>query len=262
MTGKTTHILLTFDCGAVDEDALRTLKLLAEDQDVEVTGLYVEDEDLFQAANLPGFVEVSAGGLTSRVNPQTIADQVASQVQSLRQGFETSARRLQMKFSFRTARGRVVDTLIEAAAGSDMVVISRSLRSTGLRSRHGRHFAPLLARQGNLLFINEPWRSGHSVVVLCEEPQRSGRALPIARRVARAEDLELVIASPWKPEDSDHGFEARDVVLPDWTEAAIVNLCEEVDARLLVLPADGQLEWQSLLLSLMDRLPCSVLRLE
>ena len=57
------RVLLTLDCGSVDEDALRALKLLGDNaEEPEVTGLYVEDEDLLNAAQLPGLTEVSPHG--------------------------------------------------------------------------------------------------------------------------------------------------------------------------------------------------------
>ena len=52
------RVLLTLDCGAVDADSLRAAKLIAADGQLEITGLYVEDEDLYRAAQLPGAVDV------------------------------------------------------------------------------------------------------------------------------------------------------------------------------------------------------------
>jgi hypothetical protein len=262
MTSRTTQILLTLDCGAVDQDALRALKLLTDDQDIEVTGLYVEDEDLLRAALLPGMAEVSPAGTVSRLDQQALVAQIAQQARRAREGFEASARREKLKFTFKVARGRVVETLVAAAARSDLVVINRSRRSSGLRTRHGTHFAPLLAHHNNLLFVNEPWLSGRAVVLLCENPGGCVRALETAQRIAQAEGLELLIAVPREHADFEMAGSGRAVVLAEWTEAAIVALCESADARLLVVPPVDGLDWRTLLVNLVDRLSCSLLRLE
>jgi len=261
-----TRVLLTLDAGVVDQDALSALMLLGEGDDVEVTGLYVEDEDLLRAARLPGLTEVSAEGQITTLNHDDLTRRLAAQASVARHSFEAVARSHRLKCTFRIVRGSVVETLVTAAAESDVVVVHRSLRSTGMRTRHGSQFEPLVRRHGNLLFVNEPWRTGSSVVALCESPSADGsRALRIARRIAEAEGLEFLLAVPERAArtaspDRTHADEV--VALRDWTEASIVDLCESADARLLVLPATDQLDWRALLLRLVDRLPCSLLRLD
>jgi hypothetical protein len=258
----TGRVLLTLDCGSIDEDALKALTLLTEGTDVQLTGLFVEDEDLYQAAELPGLTEVSASGARSVLEQGLLARRIAAEAQQARAGFEAFAKRLGLNFSFQVTRGRWIETLLAAATATDLVVVNRSLRATGLRTRAARHFAPLLQQHQNVLFVNEPWRSGSSIVCLSERNEGAGRrALNLAARLARAEELKLVVAVP-------AGFDRstlRDIdevtVVEDWTEAALVALCEAADARLLVLPPSERLDWRSLLTGLADRLSCSLLRL-
>lgn len=259
---STKTVLLTLDCGTIDEDSLRALKLLTEDEDVEVTGLYVEDEDLFRAARLPGMAEVSVSGEVTTLNHNHLTAQISREAQRARNQFESFVRNLRLRGSFQIARGRVVETLVNAAANSDYVVVSRSLRTSGLRTRHGSHFEPLIQNQRNLLFVNEPWRSGSSVVVLCESsPGQCERAMTIARRFAADDNLSLLIALPNSNHTAtDSAF--QQVVMQSWNEDAIVELCASADARLLIVPPTSRLDWRQLLLALVDRLPCSLLRLE
>ncbi len=258
------RVLLTLDCGSIDEDALKALTLLTEGPDVEVTGLFVEDEDLYQAAELPGLTEVSASGARSTLDQGLLARGIAAQARQARAQFEAFAAELGFNFSFQVARGRWIEALLAAATASDLVVVNRSLRATGLRTRGARHFAPLLQQQQNVLFVNEPWRSGSSIVCLTESAQGPGsRALDTARRVASAEDLKLVVAVPEGFDRTALGAVEADEVtdVENWTEAALVELCEAADARLLVLPPTEQLDWRDLLTRLVDRLSCSLLRL-
>jgi hypothetical protein len=121
-------------------------------------------------------------------------------------------------------------------------------------------FGPLLRLHGNLLFVNEPWESGSSIVVLCEDQDAvSGRALAIARRIADVEGLPLLLATR---DSVESNLADRIVHVTDWSEAEIAALCEAQDARLLVLSSLEQLDWQLLVPALAERLPCSLLRLE
>ena len=258
------RILLTLDCGAVDRDAFNVLRFIAGGGDggnVELTGLYIEDEDLYSAARLPGLPEVSATGAVTTLEPSRIDAEIASQARSARAEFETSARRSRLKYAFRVMRGRSVDTLVDAAAASDCVVVTRSLRASGLRARRGEHFEPLVAQKKNLLFVNEPWASGRSVVVIGSiTRQRGAGGYDVASRIADAEGLELISAAP-PDERVEPPVVGRVVTLPEWSEDTIVDLCAREDARLLVLSADADLDWRALLPRLIDRLSCSLLRL-
>lgn len=255
------RVLLTLDSGSIDEDALRALKLLTDQSEIEVTGLFVEDEDLYQAAKLPGLTEVSPSGAVSSLDHEVLAQGVAAQARRARAQFEAFARQLGFNFSFEVARGRLIETLLNAAAASDLVVVHRSLRVTGLRTRRASDFAPLVQQQQNMLFVNEPWRSGSCIVCLYESDTAAGRAaLEAATRIASAENLELLVAVPTA---TDTGLinVGRVTFIEDWNEQTLVTLCESADARLLVLPPTDKLDWQSLLTALADRLACSLLRL-
>jgi hypothetical protein len=259
-----THILMTLDCGAMDANAFRVLKLLADGHHIKVTGLYVEDEDIYNAAQLPGMKEVSlANGSVSTLDPTRIDEQIANQARSAQEEFESLARGMKLEYSFQITRGRTIERLVEAASTSDMVVVNRSLRASGLRARSGTHFEPLLRQHENLLFVNEPWASGRSVVALCEfHPGDCERALAAAKRIAIAEDLGLLIAVPEHRAQTPQVLADRVTVLSNWTEDAIVDLCETEDARLLVLPPTDDLDWRALLTRLIDRVRCSLLRIE
>ena len=263
MNDQPTRILLTLDCGNIDVDALRVLTLLSSSPGCEVTALYVEDVEVMNAARLPGMSEVSTSGTVSRLDPQSVRTQLARQADIARQEFESSARRLELNYSFQLTQGSAMDSLIEAAAPADIVVVHRSLRAAGLRTRRGAQFQTLIETQPNLLFVNEPWASGQSVVALCEAPgDQSEQALAAARRFARAEGLTLVIAVPPDVAATAESGPERRVMLRHWDEDAIVDLCAAVDARLLVVSRGKELDWRELLARLIDRVRCSLLRLE
>ena len=240
MSERITRVLLTLECDRLDADAMKAVARLFGEGELEMLGLFVEDEDLLRAARLPGLTEVSVN--TGEVK---------------------SISGLKIKHSFRVARGRAVDAVAEAATTSDIVVVSRALRASGLRSRRGVHFEPLVQQQRNLLFVNEPWASGARVIVLCESnPKQCERPLAVARRIADAEEIELVLALPPDAQEVEDSPADRMVHLDAWSEDAVAALCDREDARLLVLPPTERLDWRALLMNVVDRVPCSLLRLD
>jgi hypothetical protein len=264
MAERTTRVLLTLECDRLDADAMKAVVRLAGDGELEMLGLFVEDEDLLRAARLPGLTEVSVNtGEVTSISADQIREQIAGQARRAQMEFESSARGLKIKHSFRIARGRAVEAVAEAALTSDIVVVSRALRATGLRSRRGVHFEALVQQNRNILFVNEPWASGASVIVLCEStPSECERPLNVARRIADAENIELVLALPPGAQEVQSSPADRVVHLDAWSEDAVAALCDQEDARLLVLPPTERLDWRALLMNIVDRVPCSLLRLD
>ena len=261
-TETTTRVLISFDCGHPSEELLQLLPRLLGTRPLELTGLYVEDEDLLRAAALPGLREVSLNGQVAEMDVDRLQKEQAAEASAIRSTFEAVAARMRMQHRFLVTRGRASEELTRIADDSDFVLITRALRTSGLRPRSGVHYDRLLRQSRNILFVNEPWRSGSSVVVL----GGTGDSLDVARRFSEAETLTVVLAAK-APEP--HGLETdprlldgeRRVTLAEWTEEAIADLCLAQDARLLIVPKTHPLNWEELLPRLMDRLPCSVLKL-
>ncbi|MFU8817202.1 MAG: hypothetical protein ACNA7W_17785 [Pseudomonadales bacterium] len=265
------RVLVTFDCTHPNESVLCQLARLIGADGLDVTGLYVEDEDLLRAASLPGLREISLSGQEVAMDAARMAREIALEAAAAERAFELLARRLAQEHAllshqFLVARGHIAEEVGRAAAQSDFVMVTRALRATGLRPRLGRSYRDLVQRSKQVLFVNEPWASGTSVVVLNGSPA----ALDTAARLATAEGLRLVVALP--PAEAP-GADAASLPLRElppgavsrrldsWREQTIADLCLREDARLLVVPGRDDLDWTELLLSLMDRLPCSVLKL-
>ncbi len=261
-TETRSRVLISFDCGRPSEELLRLLPRLLGAKPLELVGLYVEDEDLLRAAALPCLREVSLNGHVAEMNVNRLQDQQAAEASAIRKTFEEVAGRMQIQHRFLVTQGRASDELIRVAADSDFVLITRALRTSGLRPRSGVHYDALLRHPRNVLIVNEPWRSGSSVVVL----GTSGDSLAIARRFSEAEGLAVILATP-EPEKQGSAAESellageRRITLVEWSEEAIADLCLAEDARLLIVPRTQALDWAELLPRLVDRLPCSVLQL-
>lgn len=253
------RLLVALDSRAPDAGALRLLTRLGGAGALELTCLFVEDEDLTRAAALPGLREISLTGQVQTLDPQRIAREVAADAESARAAFDHLAAELArehraLEHRFLVARGRLAEEFHRAAATSDLVMVTRALRTSGLRPRLGRSFLGLVREPKPVLFVNEPWQSGSRVVVLGDGPD----TLATAGRLAEAEGLPLVavgpVGMPTPPGVRLHP-------LAGVTETPIAEACLAEDARLLVVPARADVDWPELLVSLLDRLPCSVLKL-
>ena len=169
-------VLVVLDCGAREADVLRTLPSLADASAPEVLGLFIEDEDLLGAARLPGTVEISVTDLrTAQLDPERIERDLATQAASAQRIFETTARRCKLRHSFRVSRGRTGEMLVKAAVETDTVIVCRPLRASGLRARRAAEFHALMGEHGRVLFVNEPWASGVSVVAVCADASDNSR---------------------------------------------------------------------------------------
>ncbi|MDZ7669002.1 MAG: hypothetical protein U5Q16_06100, partial [Gammaproteobacteria bacterium] len=193
--------------------------------------------------------------------------EIAGEAAAARRTFDDVTRALareheHIRHRFLVTRGQTVAELNRVTEDFDFVLVARGLRASRLRARHGQSFIGVLEQPKSMLFVNEPWASGSSVVVL----DGSVDTLRAAARLAELEDLRLVVAN--SPPGSRTS--ARSAAIPagavertltDWEEESIADLCLAEDARLLIVPATGQFHWAGLIASLMDRLPCSVLKL-
>ncbi|MEQ8861042.1 MAG: hypothetical protein RIC56_20535 [Pseudomonadales bacterium] len=265
-TDRELRVLVALDNAEPNERALRLLAVLDPRAALEITGLFVEDEDLLAAARLPGLQEISLTGQQLRLDPERLARDLAQAAARARRAFDTLASRLggtgvalSRHSEFVVTRGRVTEEYYRAAEHCDAVIVTRGVHTSGLRSRPGRSFLTLARQPKPVLFVNEPWESGSSVVVLAGD----AGAVDTAARLARAEGLRLIVAAPPGANAASQELpkEAAPRQLADWEEDTIARLCVAVDARLLVLPARSDVDLAELLVSLMDRLPCSLLKL-
>jgi hypothetical protein len=259
------RVLLVLDWPGLDQDVVVTLTKLLRPRGLDLTGLYVEDEDVLRAAALPGLHEISFSGRQFTLDADRLSRDMAVEAAAARRAFNELAQGLarqheRLRHRFLVTRGRAMEELQRTAADFDFVLVARGLRASRLRARHGRHFTQMLTQPQSILFVNEPWASGSSVVVLAGDSQ----TLQAAARLADIEGLRLVVALPPGEDDaSGHGLPDGSIqrTLTNWQEETIADLCLAEDARLLIVSATGQLDWPQLIASLMDRLPCSVLKL-
>jgi len=195
MSAEIKRILVGLDASAHSQAALEAAATLAARLNAELLGLFVQDLDLLQLAQLPFAREV---GLTSagarRLDPPSMELALKAQAEAARSAFESSARRHRVPASFRITRGRVLHELVAASAEVDLVALGTSGHMEIAGRRVGSTVRGICAgARCSVLIEQHTKRSGASVVLLYEDSTGADAALARAEQLAQSNDTELVI---------------------------------------------------------------------
>jgi len=117
---------------------LSTAGALLHGAQAELAGLFVEDLQLLRLAALPFTREIGlASGMVRPLDVPDLERALRTQAEKVRQLLAQTAAALQVPWSFRVTRGRLLDEALIAAADADLVLIGQRRRavqrSLGLR---------------------------------------------------------------------------------------------------------------------------------
>ena len=230
-------------------------RVLGTDE-LELVGLFVEDENLYRAIRLPVFREISLTGDVLTSDHDRLQRDIGEEIRRLSDRFESSVRTFRYRCHIEVVRGHRPEMLSEAAERCSLVLVTRAERSGGLRHRTASEFERLLKSGRNVLIVNEPWSSGRSVVVLGADPL----ALKAGQRIALPERLSLVVVlTPGMPVPTSLPEGTVVLMTECWSEDSVIQICQRWEARLLVV-SDQALS-DVALAGVLDRTSCSLLRL-
>ena len=247
------RILVALDVSEQSRAALEAAARLAGGLNAELVGLFVEDSELLQVAELPVTRLVGARG-TGTLDPAMLRRAFRVQAAEAREALERTAERWQVKWSFRVTRGTIAEAVVaEAGAGAfDLVALGRT-------SRPAVRTAPLgatarrtaLAASCSVLVSRSGKRAGCPLVALYEG---GARALPLTAKLSRVFACSLIVgvlaetperaaaleaeAGAWLRET---GLRGRVERLEAPEAAAIHDLVQQQDAGLLVVDQRGPL---------------------
>jgi hypothetical protein len=99
------RIIAGFDAGACRRETLQAIAALAAETHAEVLGLFIEDTELLQLAQLPFAVEVGhASALARGLDLETLERALRLQAEVLRQALAAALEPSAVQWSFRVAR--------------------------------------------------------------------------------------------------------------------------------------------------------------
>lgn len=132
--GSALRIWIAVDALDRSADVLGAAVRLASGRAVELAGLFVEDADLLRLAGWPSATETRLFEASLRpVGGAELEAALRAQALALERRLDALARDIGVPWSFRTARGRVVQQALHLAGSDDWIVLASA--ATGLRLR-------------------------------------------------------------------------------------------------------------------------------
>ena len=180
------RILVGIDASAASLDALAAAASLAVRLGSELSGLFVEDEDILRLAALPfGDIVRSPGGDRERLDRASAEAGLRAVASRAREALERAASQRRVSFSFRVTRGRVIREVLAAAEGADLVVLGMAGHGRPARGALGATARAAAARApSSVLLLARGARVDDGVVAVDDGTPAGSRALDAARRLA------------------------------------------------------------------------------
>lgn len=184
------RILIALDASAPSLAALEAAATLAAHIDAELVGVFVEDVNLLHLAGLPFAAEV--GMLSVRARPLALNEMerlLRAQRVRAEQALARVAKRLQLRASFRAARGQIVPALLEAAVDADLCALGAISTQVMRHAWLGSTAQAIMAQMARPLLITPQGVTVRSPIgIVCTDSPGSMQALALAVYVSRCFD--------------------------------------------------------------------------
>ncbi len=268
------RIVEAADSSAQGRAALEAATDLAARLHAEVAGVFVEDIDLVNLAELPlGRELFLISGEARSFDREAVESRFRAEASEARRALKSLTDRARVTSSFRVVRGRVDTEVIAAAGEGDLLVLGVYSRAVGPRARPGSTALAAARRAPRSVLLLRP--GGHvtgRVLLAYDGSEGAERALEAAMRLSRAAGgslTALLIAEA--PSIADR-LQARveDMVAatsmtPKFLRAPRLELEEmcrmthEAGAQILVLDAEHAVLGDEAHGRLLERIECPIL---
>jgi nucleotide-binding universal stress UspA family protein len=270
------RILVALDASPHSLAALEAAVDLAARFQAELSGLFVEDENLLRLAELPFVREIGIFTATRRrIDSEEMERQIRVQSRRVRRVFTLTTERAHVQRSFRVARGAVLSEVLSAAAEADVLVLGQAGWSLLQRGRLGSTVRGILPEQfGLALILKEGTCLGDPLAVVYDGSPVAERALIAAAALRRQPDKDRALIVLLLAEESQSAqtlqsqaasrLADRDAiaVYRSLTSANALWLADILQAEgcgMLVLPARSSALQDSVLVELLEHLDLPVL---
>lgn len=270
------RILVALDASTHSLAALQAAAELAASLHAELSGLYVEDENLVHLAGLPFASEVRSPSATSRpVSSNEMETAMRLQAAQARRALETAATRAGARWSFQVIRGQVTASILAAALEADLLAIGRIGRPVSARTHLGSSARAIMTRAARSVLLLEHGRHiHHPILVTFDGSQAARQALTAAAQLSQTSNDKLNILLLGEAEERTKLQQAAIALLEQlgltaryqryhWLkEISITALVEQIEAAdncVLVLGGDNPLLEAENIQALLDSTDCPVL---
>ncbi len=265
------RILVALDASPASLAALDLAADLAERYQAELLGIYVEDINLLRSAEIPITREIGYySGTSHDIDSQHIERELKAQARRVEQLMAKIAQNTNLRWSFRKARGVIHGELLEAAQGTDLIILGKTgwsgKRQLGSTARN----VAVKSRIQSLILLRKV-RPGTPIMVAYDGSAASQKAL-IAAQLISSKDIPLIILLVAEdPEQaqllenevkvrsgaSDLQVEFRHA--PDFEGDRISQLAMISGCDVVVMPVESQLFDADSLVALLNEADCAVL---
>lgn len=249
------RVLVALDSSASESTILETAAGLAAAQACQLSGLFVEDQDLLRLADLPFAREVQLTKAMSRaLVPEQLLRDLRAQAGLARAAMARQAAQHRISWSFEVTQGRSEEAILMAAASGDIIAMARGFGALE-RGRISQQLRLIAARApGPLLLAGGARRARPGPVLLPYDASPAAEAmLEIALNLARAQRVALEFLLLGAAVDQQAVLEHRlrgtagAQGLPILRfqklrgEGGLLRRLGEAERGLLVLPADARI---------------------
>ncbi len=218
------RLLIGFNHHIESRNVLTFAVQVAEAAQVELAGVFVEDQELLDMARLPFSTEILFSSRQTRsLEARNIESDLRALANAMHKALDRLAGAARRQCSFRTVRGHVLRELMAQAGAGDLVLICAATATW-------RHAAPPRAATGG-------------PVVLLRPPAGNGNLTGLAREIARLMGRQLVILDDYQDVQALCALNAGLIIAPgeslnaDRSSGAIERLADAVNCPVLIVPA-------------------------
>lgn len=189
------HVLVALDASRASLDALAAAAALAARLGAELRGIFVEDVNLLRAAGLPFASQLSSlTGAPQPLERRALERELRALADTARASLAEEARRVEVTWSFRVARGQVSVEVVTAAGEADVLVLGRTGRRVGRGPGETARAAASRA-SSSVLVVGRGPGLGRPMLVAYDDSPAAERVLELAARLdAGAGRITLLVA--------------------------------------------------------------------
>jgi len=265
------RILVALDASPASLAALDLAADLAERYRAELVGIYVEDINLIRSAEIPITREIGQySGTSHDIDSKYIELELKTQARRVEHLMAAIAQKANIRWSFRKERGVIHGELLQAAQGTDLIILGKTgwsgKRQLGTTARN-------IAVQSQIqsLILLRKVRPGTPIMVAYDGSAASQKALSAAQLIS-SKDIPIVILlvadNPERAQELENEVNVRSRIsdlqvefrhTPDFQGDRISQLAMISGCDVVVMPVESQSFDADSLVALLNEADCAVL---
>jgi len=268
------NILVALDASPHSLAALEAAAHMASHLNAELSGLFIEDINLLNLADLPFIKQVDPFSAALRpIDRQHISRQFRMHAIRARKALEQIANRTHIQWSFRVIRGHVTDEIMAAASEADLIILGKAGWSPTREKRLGTTAQKILSEAPCLtLIIQEGIRLKLRVMVLFDKSEDALKALDVAVQLLQRKTGQLMVLLPAEEENviqethaqintflQKYDLKAHYYKITDIKAQRLASIVNRKKIGVLLLPGSSHLLKEESLQTLLKQVECPVL---